>query len=96
VVPQALGSHLLAVLREALSNVARHALASQAAVEIQVSEDEVLLRVVDDGTGLPDERRESGLRNVRRRALELDGAVRLLRTEPHGTTIEWRVPLPRE
>jgi signal transduction histidine kinase len=96
VVPEALGSHVLAVLREALSNVARHALASQAAVEIAVSEDEVMLRVVDDGTGLPEERRESGLRNVRRRALELGGAVRLRPTKPHGTTMEWRVPLRRD
>ncbi|MEP6816739.1 MAG: GAF domain-containing protein [Marmoricola sp.] len=92
-VSETLGSHLLAVLREALSNVARHALASQAAVDIQVSADEVLLRVVDDGTGLPQDRRESGLRNVRRRALELGGGVRLRPTEPHGTTMEWRVPL---
>jgi signal transduction histidine kinase len=83
-VPDELGTHLLAVLREALSNVARHALAGEASVDIEVTDDEVLLRVVDDGTGLPDERHESGLRNVRRRALELGGAVRLRRTEGGG------------
>jgi signal transduction histidine kinase len=95
-VPEGLGTHLLAVLREALSNVARHALAGQAAVEIQVSEGDVLLRIVDDGTGLPDDRHESGLRNVRRRAHELGGTVWLRATKPHGTTLEWRVPLPRD
>ncbi|MCW2757463.1 MAG: dosT, partial [Nocardioidaceae bacterium] len=94
-VPEAIGTHLVAVLREAASNVARHALASQTIVEIQVSENGVLLRVVDDGIGFPDERHESGMRNVRRRAEELGGVVRLRRTEPHGTTLEWQVPLPK-
>lgn len=92
-VPEALGTHLLAVLREALSNVARHAHGSRATVDIQVSEDDVLLRVVDDGRGLAADRRESGLLNVRRRAHELGGTVVLLPTAPHGTTLEWRVPL---
>ncbi|MCW2781521.1 MAG: dosT [Marmoricola sp.] len=95
-VPEALGAHLVAVLREAMSNVARHALASRAGVDIQVSGTDVLLRVVDDGIGIPDDRRESGLRNVRRRAHELGGTVWLRQTEPHGTTMEWRVPLPRD
>jgi signal transduction histidine kinase len=94
-VPEALGAHLLAVVREALSNVARHARGSRTTVDIQVSEDEVLLRVVDDGAGLSVERRESGLLNVRRRAHELGGTVVLLPTVPRGTTLEWRVPLHR-
>jgi signal transduction histidine kinase len=94
-VPEALGVHLLAVLREALSNVARHARGSRTTVDLQVSEDEVLLRVIDDGVGMSDERRESGLLNVRRRAHELGGTVVLLPTVPHGTTVEWRIPLPR-
>jgi signal transduction histidine kinase len=92
-VPDALAVHLLAVLREALSNVARHASAAQTTVDIQVSEGEVLLRVVDDGTGFPADRDESGLLNVRRRAHQLGGIVRLAATDPHGTTMEWRVPL---
>jgi signal transduction histidine kinase len=92
-VPETLGVHLLAVLREALSNVARHALATATTVDIQASEDEVLLRVVDDGVGLSIERQESGLLNVRRRAHELGGTVVLPMTLPHGTSLEWRVPI---
>ncbi len=93
VVPRPIGDHLVAVLREALSNVARHAGASTATVEVVVADREVVLRVGDDGRGLVQGRHESGLRNVRRRAAELGGAVRFLPEEPHGTVVEWRVPL---
>lgn len=88
-----LGEQLLAVLREALSNTARHAEASAAVVEVEVTADRVLLSVTDNGKGVPGERKESGLRNVRRRAADHGGAVRLLREEPHGTRLEWSVPL---
>lgn len=92
-VPPHLVAHLVAVLRETLSNVARHAGATAVSLEIEVLSAEVLLRVVDDGIGLPDERHESGLHNMRRRAHELGGTVWLHPTDPHGTTVEWRVPL---
>ena len=92
-VPQATAAQLLAVLREALSNVARHAEADAAVVEIEASGSGVTLRVADDGLGLPAERQESGLRNVRRRAGELGGMVRFYKEEPHGTRLEWTVPL---
>ena len=81
------------MLREALSNVARHAEADAAVVEVETSGSEVTLRVTDNGQGLPAERRESGLRNVRRRAGDLGGSVRFLDEEPHGTRLEWTVPL---
>jgi signal transduction histidine kinase len=92
-VPQSTGRQALAVLREALSNVARHAEADAAVVEIEASAAELVLRVTDNGVGLPAERQESGLRNVRRRAGELGGAVRFYAEEPHGTRLEWTVPL---
>ena len=94
-VPQGVGEQLLAVLREALSNVARHAEADAAVVEVDASDGHVVLIVTDNGKGLPSDRHESGLRNVRRRATDHGGAVRLLPEEPHGTRVEWRVPLSR-
>lgn len=94
-VPGDLGEQVLAVLREALSNAARHASASSATVELRVTAGEVVLCVTDDGRGLPAERRDSGLRNVRRRATERGGALRLLPGEPQGTRLEWSAPLER-
>lgn len=92
-VPKEVAEQLVAVLREALSNVARHAEADAAVVEVDARADEVLLRVADNGRGLPAERRESGLRNARRRAADLGGTFRLLPEEPTGTVLEWSVPL---
>ncbi len=68
---------LLPVLREAMSNVARHALAEQAEVVLRVSGSELQLVVSDDGAGLAAERTESGLRNARRRAADLGGTLEL-------------------
>jgi signal transduction histidine kinase len=90
--PEARGQ-LLAVLREAVSNVARHALADHAEVEVEVSDDELTLRVADDGIGLPSDRHESGLRNARRRASTLGGTFELMANQPRGTVFAWRVPL---
>ena len=92
-VPTATGVHLLAVMREAISNLARHALADHAEVEIQVGANELRLRVVDDGTGLPDNVTESGLRNARRRAHDLGGSFVLGSNTPRGTVMLWQVPL---
>jgi signal transduction histidine kinase len=93
VVGQALASQLLAVLREAVSNVARHALADGAEVDVTVSSDHLELRVADDGVGLPEEVSESGLRNARRRADDLGGTLEVSPVGERGTLLVWRVPL---
>lgn len=87
--------HLLAVLREALSNVARHAQAVSTLVEVRIEDSTVVARIVDDGVGIPAEVTESGVRNIRSRALARGGTVRLAAREPHGTEVTWRVPLGR-
>jgi signal transduction histidine kinase len=89
----ALGSQLLAVLREAVSNVARHALADAAEVDVVVAGDRLELRVADDGVGVPAEVSESGLRNARRRADDLGGTLEVSRVGERGTLLVWRVPL---
>jgi len=84
---------LLAVLREALSNVARHARASRIEAEV-IAEHDVMLRVVDDGVGLPAERRAAGrgLGNMAARASMLGGTMVTGPASPSGTVLEWRVP----
>src|SRR4051794_8473477 len=94
VVSSSLAEQVLAVLREALSNIARHALADQADVEIAVSTTELGLTVIDNGTGLPSDPTESGLRNARRRAAAQGGTLELEPATPSGTVFRWRVPLP--
>ena len=93
-VPDSVTREVLAVLREALSNIARHALAESAAVELEVSESHLRVQVSDDGTGVQAERQESGLRNARRRATALGGTFALTPNSPTGTVFTWRVPLP--
>jgi signal transduction histidine kinase len=93
VVSPELGSQLLAVLREAISNVARHALADGAEVDVVVAGDRLELRVADDGVGLPGEVSESGLRNARRRAHDLGGTLQISPVGGRGTLLVWRVPL---
>ncbi len=83
---------MAATLREALSNVARHADATRVEVALVVAGD-VCLRVVDDGVGPPGEDASigNGLRNMRARASELGGTMELRRGEP-GSILEWRIP----
>jgi signal transduction histidine kinase len=84
---------MLAVLREALSNAARHAQASQVDVTVDISPDGMLsAQVTDNGIGLPDGGRRSGLRNLASRAEKLGGELLLTPADP-GTRLDWRVPL---
>jgi two-component system, NarL family, sensor histidine kinase DevS len=87
----------LAALREALSNAARHANASQVDVTVDTDSDGMLtVQVTDDGTGIGDGGRRSGLRNLAARAEKLGGELRLEPADPGaatpGTRLEWRVP----
>ncbi|WP_067461198.1 GAF domain-containing sensor histidine kinase [Actinomadura macra] len=91
-VDEHVGEHVLAVVREALSNVARHAGASEASVVIDVG-DELKLRVEDDGVGIPKGGRRSGLRNLRERAEGLGGSFTTRARSGGGTVLLWRVPL---
>jgi signal transduction histidine kinase len=88
----------LAALREALSNVARHAHASRVDVTVDVDPAGILaVQVTDDGTGPPPDGKRSGLRNLASRAAELGGELRLSPADPAaaapGTRLEWRVPI---
>ena len=92
--PDEIATELLAALLEALTNVARHAGARRVDVEV-TADGEVLLRVADDGRGLPDEPGTAGrgLGNMEARASRLGGGMLAKSDAGAGTTIEWRVPV---
>jgi signal transduction histidine kinase len=92
VVSDEVGEQLLAVLHEALSNVARHAHARRVSVSVDVG-DHLVLLVVDDGVGIPPGGRRSGLRNMAQRAQDLGGVFEARDRDGGGSVLEWRVPL---
>jgi signal transduction histidine kinase len=96
-VSQEVAEQALAALREALSNAARHAGASQVDVTVDVDPEGILVvQVTDNGIGLPPDGRRSGLSNLARRAEKLRGELQLGPADPAasppGTRLEWRVP----
>lgn len=88
---------LLLALREALSNVARHAGASTATVELAAGPAWLTLRVSDDGRGFDAGAvvEGRGLGNLRHRAESLGGELRVTTGDNGGTTVEWIVPVDR-
>jgi signal transduction histidine kinase len=91
-VPPSVRPQLVAVLREALTNVARHAYASAVQVHLDVADD-VTLTVRDDGKGYVDTGRSSGLANMADRASSLGGTFSIQAATAGGTVLTWRVPL---
>ena len=90
--------HVIAALREALSNAARHAEATQVRVSLSVESDEVVLIVTDNGLGLSEaQSRRSGLANLAGRA-EVSGGRFTIEPVPdqhggaRGTRVVWRAP----
>ncbi|PSJ29522.1 histidine kinase [Streptosporangium nondiastaticum] len=96
------GKNLIAALREALSNAFRHARASRmevvvdATVTLPDGRPAVRLTVADDGVGIPEGGRRSGLRNLAKRAESLGGSSSYgpgLGEDGGGTRVVWEAPL---
>ncbi|MFH0245311.1 GAF domain-containing protein [Streptomyces sp. HK10] len=92
-VPPAVADHVVAVLAEALSNVARHARAAVAEVSLVVRGGSLTATVADDGVGIPEGGRRSGLVNLAERAEKLGGELLVERPPSGGSRLVWRVPL---
>ncbi|MEU3662622.1 GAF domain-containing protein [Streptomyces sp. NPDC032940] len=95
------GKNLIAALREALSNAFRHARATR--IDVVVDAEAILpdgrpgvrLTVADDGVGIPEGGRRSGLHNLERRAETLGGVSRVgpgIGPDGSGTTVLWEAP----
>ncbi len=101
VVSHAVLDDLVAVVREALSNVARHARAGRVRVDVAVAGRNLVLEVDDDGAGIGPTARRSGLANLRERAERRGGNLET--TSPRtavagsgtegGTRLRWTIPL---
>lgn len=86
-----LADDVLAVAREALVNIVKHAAATRASVVLSVRGGEVHLEIADDGHGLTATRRRSGIANLEERAVRRGGTF-ALESDSAGTRLFWQVP----
>ncbi|HLY33559.1 MAG TPA: ATP-binding protein, partial [Jatrophihabitantaceae bacterium] len=100
VVQEAIVEELSAVLREILTNIARHAHARHTEIILSASAALLSLQVIDDGVGLGTTTRRSGLANLARRAEQYNGTLVLEPAPPgfatstgEGTSVLWTIPL---
>ncbi|NIH83384.1 GAF domain-containing sensor histidine kinase [Amycolatopsis granulosa] len=92
VIGSELAEHAEAVLREALTNAVRHARATTLTITVSV-DDDLVIDVVDNGTGIPDRVAHSGLHNLRERAAQAGGTCSVTLAEGGGTRLTWSAPV---
>jgi signal transduction histidine kinase len=92
VITDSIANDIVAVAREALTNVVKHASAEHVSLVIAVTESLVTLEVTDDGVGIPEVKRRSGLANLQQRALRRGGTFSF-DSEKGQTRILWSVPV---
>ncbi|MEU7529461.1 GAF domain-containing protein [Saccharothrix sp. NPDC042600] len=92
-VPDDMAEDVEAVVREAVSNVVRHARAGTLTVTVEAA-DRLTVTVVDDGVGIPDQVARSGLRNLEDRAKRWGGTSTVVPEPGGGTRLTWHVDLP--
>lgn len=87
-----LAGDVLACVREALSNVAKHAQATSAYVDVVVADNELTVTVSDNGIGPHGATRSSGTGNLRARAERRGGSFEMAPAPGGGTVVTWTVP----
>lgn len=86
--------HLLAITNEAMSNIARHAMATKAILKARVKEGVLFFEINDNGQGFPSDLVLGyGLNNMRERARLLGGTIHFDSQSHKGTHISIEVPL---
>lgn len=91
--PASYHDDIRAVLSESLTNVVRHAHADRVDVEVAVTDGWLSVRVADDGVGMSEATRDSGLANLRSRAIALGGRMVVESSPGTGTSLVWTIPL---
>jgi signal transduction histidine kinase len=95
-IPDRVAEHLLATVREALTNIGRHAEATEARLDLTVEKGVCSLEVVDNGRGIGDQPSGEGglgLVNLRSRAEKLHGSFTVESPAGGGTSLTWQVPV---
>src|SRR5829696_5477526 len=87
-----LAADVVAVVREAVSNAARHSGGRHVTVTLDVA-DEVVIEVVDDGCGIDERAARSGLRNLEQRAGRHGGGASVEPLTDGGTRVRWHASL---
>ncbi len=92
VVTRELADDVVAVTREALANIVKHAGAEHSSVDLAVDDATVVLTIVDDGRGSESSGRRSGVANLEARA-RLRGGTFDFESDAGGTLVRWSVPI---
>ncbi|MDE3197144.1 MAG: sensor histidine kinase [Acidobacteriota bacterium] len=97
--PDEMETHLFRIAQEALTNIARHAHATKAQVELRSADGEIRLSVSDNGAGMPNTPRigqSLGMTGMRARARAVGGVFSVGTAGERGVRIEARVPMPEK
>ncbi|GEN85663.1 sensor histidine kinase [Oceanobacillus sp. FSL W8-0428] len=89
--------HLFRIIQESLSNILRHANANTVKVEIKRKQEELYVRIEDDGVGFESENQQDnkasyGLKTMKERSEELGGTFAIRSKQGQGTYIHIRIP----
>ncbi|UOQ45207.1 sensor histidine kinase [Halobacillus salinarum] len=90
-----LEDQLFRILQESVSNTLRHSKAETLSVTLIEREENIILRVIDDGVGFDVEEEKAssyGLQNMQERAFEIGGNLKIVSLEKQGTRLEVKVP----
>lgn len=92
--PDDVRAELVPALREALSNVVKHAQATSVSVRVEVADYQVVLAVADNGIGIREYAHGGrGIGNMNERAAAVQGSCTISRADQGGTEVEWRAPI---
>ncbi|MTT33253.1 sensor histidine kinase [Terrilactibacillus sp. BCM23-1] len=97
--PIGVENHLFRILQECVSNTLRHARAESLDVLLIKRDQFVIMRLIDDGQGFDVNKAKSGsygLQNMKERAMEIGGTVKVVSLAKKGTRLEVKVPIVEE
>lgn len=91
-IDSATADHLYRIVQEAVTNVVRHANATQVNIDVSVSPEALIIDVIDDGSGIPEGRRSGfGLHSMHYRADAIGAMLSVARLQPRGTRVRVRL-----